>query len=361
MKKNYLKISNVVGLITNIILAILKLVIGLLTKSISIMSDAVNNLSDFFVCLLSFLGIKMSNKPADSKHPFGHKRLEYIISLFLNIVIIIIGAQFFIESIKSLINNKVLDISYTTLIILSISILLKIIQVSYYYLTYKKTKIKTLYYLSKDAINDILITLSIVISIIIYLLFKIDIDSYLGIIISIYIMISALFNIKDILDPLIGVMPDEELLENIMNDINKEEKVINCHDLLFHQYGDNKIFLSVHITLSNKLSLDEAHEIIDRIEDNIHKKYNIVCVTHIDPIDIDNDFLNDLKNQLNILIDNLNENIKYYDLRLKNNIISFDVEVPLDSKLNKKEIYDYFMKNLNTKYQLRIKVYDKQY
>lgn len=337
------KLACVGGIISNLVLFIMKFTIGLLTGSVSIVGDSVNNVSDMGSSVVTLIGFKMSNAPADKEHPYGHERIEYIAGLIVSIIILVVGFQLLMQSITAIKDNTKSELSIVVFIILGISIIIKLLQGLFYKQIGKKINSVALEATAADSINDVVSTSVILIgSLIIYFFPNIpfSLDGVLGILVAIFILISGIKMVKETVDPLIGVTPDHEYIQNILNDIKKYKVVLGVHDVRCHMYGPTKSFMTLHVEVDSSKDLLLIHDEIDNIEREIGNKYQLELTIHMDPIDINDKYSLELKAKLTILMDELN--LHFHDFRIvkgdSHTNVLFDVVVPFKYKLTEEEI-----------------------
>ncbi len=316
IRTKYGILAGCVGIVSNIILVIIKVLFGILSASIALIADAMNNLSDAASSILTVFGFKISSKPPDSKHPFGHERIEYIISLIIAIIILIIGGNFLIESIKIAFKKTDVDFTIITIIILVISILIKLYQAFFYLHVSRKIKSQVLKAAFRDSLSDCLVTSTILISTIIYVITKTNIDAYIGILVSLFILYNGLKTIIESSNLLIGELPDKELVNEIVKTLLENDKIKGLHDLVFHMYGQNKLYASVHLEFDYRENIIEIHEIIDGIEKEVYEKYKVDIVIHMDPVILDDEELNNYKRIVNNLLKELHPEVSTHDFRL---------------------------------------------
>ncbi len=349
--KRYGIFAGIIGIIFNTILFLIKIVIALMSGSVSIISDAINNLSDASSSVITLIGFKLSSKPADKKHPFGHQRIEYICAFVISFIILLIGLELGISSVKKIINPVEFSYDYIILIILFMTIFIKLWIAIFYYKTSKKINSLSLKASFKDSINDVITTLIIVIGLLIGKIFNFNIDGYLGLLVCIYIVVGGINLVKETVDKLIGGTPDKELINQVKIEVLKDKNILGIHDILYHYYGGREVYMSLHAEIDSSLSLVEAHEIIDKLEKNIKKMYQVELVIHIDPIPLNDELLNDINLKLTMIIENIDKNLNFHELKITNKknkiIISFDLEVPYDYKLSNEEIYLLINSELN--------------
>lgn len=361
VKKHYGLLASIVGIILNFILFVSKIAIALISGSVSIISDAFNNLSDASSSVITLIGFKMSSKPADKEHPYGHQRVEYICAFIISCIILFIGVELGITSFKKILNPTEFEFSYIMIIVLSLTILIKLWMGLFYKKTSKIINSLSLKASSKDCINDVVTTTIIILGLVIGKFFNINIDGYLGMLVSLYIIISGLVLIKETIDKLIGGTPDKELILKIKESILKEEKILDIHDVLYHQYGIGKIYLSLHAEVNSSLSLMEAHDVVDNLEKKIKKEYGVELLIHIDPVILDNEMLTDIHSIVKPIIKSIDNILSFHELKVKikkdKTIICFDLQVPFDFNLSNEEIYSIInkkLKEINNNYRASI-------
>ena len=360
-RNNAGKLASIIAITLNIILFVLKVLIGTLTNSVAIFSDAFNNLGDFTNSLLSLLGFGISDRAADSEHPFGHGRAEFIASLAIGIVITFIGLLLLQESIISFISPRIIINNIYGVIILIVSIIIKVFLYKFNYKLGKTINSPILIATAKDSLNDIFATSVALISIILYSYIRIPIDSIGGIVVSLFIIFSGYSTVKDTMSELLGRDNNVELKIELINLINSNSRVLGVHDLLIHNYGVNCLYASAHVEVNAEENLLVIHSIIDAIERDIKDKYNINITLHIDPIDFNNIEYSNTMNLIDNILKTNNLDLKYHDFRLiktqsHTNII-FDLEIPYNYTYNEQEIIDIINKGLycqSCKYYLSI-------
>ncbi len=371
VRKRYGILASIFGIITNVFISLLKIIIGILFGLISFIGDGLNNLLDSLSSIISFIGFKISLKPADKDHPFGHARMEYISGFIISLLMGVLGAQLILSSIENIIEGKTLKYDLNEfillIIVLVISIFVKLYQCIFYLSISKKIKSLTLKSTAIDSLNDIIATFSILVGTIVSYFAKVNLDGYLGVAIGIFIAISAIRLIFENANPLLGQNPDKNLVHSIVNIINQYPKILGIHDLQIHSYGHDDHFASIHVELDSNMTLLEAHTYIDKIEEEIYEKTRIKIVIHIDPIIVDDDERKFIETNLKTIISSMNYNIKYHDLRIIKGIthtmILFDIVIPENKNLNSNNCINYIntkMKEISPKYILDIKI-DKDF
>ena len=354
VREKYGVLGGILGVICNIILFVIKLVIGLFVNAFSIVSDAFNNLTDSLSSIIGIISAKFSNKKPDKDHPFGHGRFEYISTLIVAFIIMLVGFELASTAITNLIsaikgNDTLLVINnsfYVSIIILSISLLIKLWM--FYYNRYlgKKINSSVLYANASDSISDSITSIALIIALLLGgLLFNeyyIYIDSVLSLIVSVIIFINGIKIFISTVSVLIGQPASQEDYEQIEQLITSNEKILGVHDLIIHDYGPGRKFASVHAEISCDEDIIYAHEIIDEIEQICYAKLGIELTIHMDPIDVNSQEVIDANNVIKSIINTYN-NLHYHDLRItngENNInVIFDLVIPYEYDKNQiKEI-----------------------
>ncbi len=350
VREKHLVLSGILGIVCNLILFIIKLFIGLISGSIAIVSDGFNNFSDMGASVVSIIGSKMSNLSADKEHPFGHGRIEYISSLIVSFIIILVGFELFKESIIKIINPKEINVTLSMLIILILSLFIKIWMFSYNKYIYKKTGSQITNAVAKDSLNDVIATLSVIIAVFISSFTLVSVDAYLGVIVSAFIMYSGYTISKDTISTLLGKEPEPELVKKIEDVFNSDKDIIGIHDLTLHDYGPGRVMGSVHAEVSEDKNIVEIHEAVDRIENYIEDTLGVHLVIHMDPTDTNSELLSDYKNKLNLLLFEIDKELSFHDMRITNhkeqvNLI-FDLCVPVSYKQYQR---DYILDEISKK------------
>lgn len=335
---------SIIGLIANIFLALGKIIVGSISGLISVTADGLNNLSDCGSSVVSFISFKMSSKPADKEHPYGHERIEYISSMIVSFLILLIAYELVSESISKIISPVAFEISIIVLITLIVSILLKCLMYFYYKHTAKIIKSDLLKASAIDSLSDCISTSVVFVSIIISKFTKVNIDGYAGLVVSIFIAVAGIKILKEVISKLIGQAPDQEIFESIKARILNHKEVLGIHDLNVYSYGPNKYFASVHIELDANTESLTAHEFIDDIEREFLSETNIVLTGHHDPTVIDDEEVNIMREKVSKLVSKLDETFSMHDFRMvkgpnKTNVI-FDIAIPFDAKLKESEIIE---------------------
>ena len=271
--------TSIISIISNIILAGFKAFIGLLANSIAIISDAINNLSDALSSIITIVGTKLAGKAPDRNHPYGHGRIEYMASLIVSAIVLYAGITTLVESIKKIINPTSADYSITTLIILIAGIIIKFILGIYVKKKGKEVNSDSLVASGYDAFNDAILSISVLFSAIIYLVFNISIESYVGILLATFIIKTGIGLIKESVDNMLGVRVESSLTKAIKKEVMRESEVEGAYDLVLNDYGPDKYLGSIHIEVSDTLSVSDVDKISRRITKAVYKKYGVILHT----------------------------------------------------------------------------------
>ncbi|MDH8678297.1 cation diffusion facilitator family transporter [Fusibacter bizertensis] len=284
VREAYGVLSGVIGIICNLILFVTKLLIGFMIGSIAITSDAFNNLSDTGSSLVAIVGAKLSSRDADHEHPYGHGRFEYVASLIISFIILLVGFELLKSSFSKALNPSLVSINPIIIVILTMTVVVKLWMYSYNRYIGKLIRSGVNIATAADSLNDVIATSAVIITTIIGALTKIPLDGYAGIIVSLLIMYTGFGIAKDTVNILLGMSPSEETVNKIMELITESESIRGAHDLKVHDYGPGRTIASIHTELSDKTDIVKAHAIIDGLEKKILKELGIDLVIHVDPI-----------------------------------------------------------------------------
>lgn len=332
VRTGYGVLSSVVGVICNIILFGIKIVIGTIINSISITADAFNNLSDAVSGVISFVGVKLASRPADKQHPFGHGRYEYIAALIVAFLVLQVGFSCFKSSITKIIHPEEVGFQLVLIIILIISVFLKIWLGFFNRKLGNRINSSVMKATAADAFSDVGITAATIISVIVGKLTGLKIDGYMGLIVSVMVLLAGFNIIKDTLAPLIGEAVDPELYKRITEKVESYEDIIGSHDLIVHSYGPSHTMATLHAEVPNDIELEHAHETIDKIERDVLREMNIFLVIHMDPVAVHDETLNRYRDMVLDVLKGLDSEATIHDFRMikgeeQINLV-FDLVVP---------------------------------
>ena len=342
VRERYGTLSSMVGIVCNIVLFVAKFIMGTIANSISIISDGFNNLSDCASCVVTLFGYKMAAKPADKDHPFGHGRFEYLTSLIIAMVIMLVGFELFTDSIDKIIHPEEVTFSYMVLITLVLSIAVKIWMSFFNRKLGKKINSSIMLATAKDSANDVIATTATIVALVASIWTDAPIDGIMGIVVSLFILISGFGIIKETVDELLGQPADEELVAKIREMVGENPYALGMHDLIIHSYGPGNLIGSVHIEVDGKGNIMEIHDVIDELERDIYEELNIRMTIHMDPVEMDNEQLNVCKKMIYDIVKEVDTTLSIHDFRMvagpsHTNLI-FDLVMPHDCKLTDKEI-----------------------
>lgn len=338
----YGTLSSFVGIFCNIILFIAKYIVGTLSNSISIISDAFNNLSDSASCIITLFGYKISSKPADKDHPFGHGRMEYLTSLIISAIIVFVGLELFKGSLQKLLNPEEVKFSIAALVSLIISIGIKLWLSLFNTTLGKKINSVVMLATAKDSRNDVITTISALIALVFSIFSDLPLDALMGIFVSLFILKSGYEIIKDTVDELLGKPASPETTSKLYSMILKNEKIIGVHDMIVHSYGPSCTIASCHVEVKATENFVAVHELVDKIERDVLNEMNILLTIHMDPIDTDDENVQECKNMILEIIGNIDNALHIHDFRIVSgemhtNLI-FDLVVPYKTKYTSDEI-----------------------
>ncbi|MBQ8015188.1 MAG: cation transporter [Clostridia bacterium] len=362
----YGTLSGIVGIALNIILSVFKMIFGAITKSISIVADGANNIFDAISSVINLIGFKISGKPADDEHPFGHGRVEYISALTLAFFILIMGVELVKSSFERFTNPETVIFSMPATVVLVFSILAKI------WLALFNRKIgKTINSVAVDAvvtdsIGDIAATTCSLIALIASKFTDFPVDGIMGIIVALIIIYAGVGIIKDTLGPLLGEPPEKETVDRLVEHVMSFDGIVGIHDLVLHSYGHSKIYGSLHAEVPADIDILLSHDTIDLIERSVKGKLGIDISIHMDPI-INDERTHDLKNTVAEIVSNICEDATIHDFRIVDgpthtNLI-FDVVLPRKSNCSEqdfKNLVDATVKQLDERYFTVINI-DRNY
>lgn len=354
VRASYGKLSGKIGIFCNVLLFILKAFIGTISGSVSITADAVNNLSDAASSIISLIGFRMSEKPADDDHPYGHARYEYLSGLIVAVIIIVIGFELLKTSFDKVINPSEVSFSMITVIILIFSIALKLWMALFNRSLGKKINSSTLKATSADSRNDVVTTSAVLLASIISYFSGIALDGWMGIAVALFILYSGIGLVKETLDPLLGKAPDPEFVDYMQNKIMSYNGVLGTHDLMVHDYGPGRKFASVHVEMAAEKDVIESHDVIDNIERDFLLNDNLNLIVHYDPIITGDAMVNDMRSWLSEQVKTISSSLSIHDLRIvpgKTHVnLIFDCVVPPSIAGNCTEITSEIKKLVEDRY-----------
>ena len=346
------KLSGIVGILNNLFLFVIKFVIGTIVHSVSIQADGVNNLTDAGSNIISILSFHLANKPADKDHPFGHERTETIASLFVGILILVLGFETAKESISKVIHPGSIDFRIASVIILLISIIVKFWMYAYNKKLSKTYDSSLLEATALDSISDVCGTTAVLVSTLLSPVLHFNLDGYMGIVVSGIILYGAYGLLRDMINSLIGEAPDPELVHNIVDRIMAHPAILGVHDMMLHNYGPNKIFASAHVEVDSSKDIFETHDHIDNIEREVKENMNIDLVLHMDPVKVNDPETELYRAKVVEAIHQIDPKWGFHDFRIVSgpthvNLV-FDLVIPFEEKNTQEEIEAMLLKHIQS-------------
>ncbi len=334
--------ASVVGMGCNVMLFVGKMLAGLLSGSVAIMADAVNNLSDASSSLISLIGFKLADKPADAEHPYGHGRYEYLSGLTVAVMILAIGVELLKSSVQKIFSPEPVTFSLLTVGILAASILVKLWMMGFNRNIGRRIDSTTLEATARDSRNDVITTSAVLLCTILAKVTGLDLDGYVGAAVAVFILVSGFSLVRDTLDPLLGKAPSPETVRHIRGKIMAYPGVLGVHDLMIHDYGPGRQFASVHVEMSAREDPIVSHDIIDGIERDFLKDERLHMVVHYDPIVTDDPRVPALRTAVSAICRSIDPRMTIHDLRIvpgktRVNVV-FDCIMPFEMQLSESEI-----------------------
>ncbi len=351
VREQYGKLSSITGIVINLILFAVKFAIGTISGSVSIVGDSVNNLSDAGSSIISLISFRLSNKPADTGHPFGHARVEYVSSSVVAVIILFIGFELMQTSIQKIFKQETVEFNLFIIIILALSIGLKAWLYCFNRKLGRRIDSTILQATAADSLSDVLATSVVLISGVISRITGVQLDGWMGTAVAAFIMLSGVKILRKTISSILGEGPSRETIQKIEGFIRKYEGVLGIHDLVVHDYGPGHCFASVHVEVDYNVDILASHDLIDNIERDIAFDLGIHLVIHLDPIETDNPFVDELQRMTENVVREVDDSLSIHDFRVvkgstHNNLI-FDVLVPAECKLNESKIQDRIINKIN--------------
>ncbi len=336
VRRRYGTFAGIVCIILNILLASCKFIVGVLTMSVAMQADAINNFSDAGSSVISLISFKISGKPADRDHPFGHARIEYIASMIVSFLILLIGFELLKSSIEKILEPVKTEFSIISVIVLSVSILVKLWISLFNRKIGKRINSDVMKATAADSLSDMISTAAVLASSLILYFTDLDIDCYVGIAVAIFILFTGAKILNETKNSLLGEAPVDEDVEKIKSVVAEHTEVIGIHDLMVHSYGPGHTIASLHAEVDGDGDMFLLHDVIDNIEKAIFTRHNIQCTIHLDPIAIHDEATMELKAKTEKIISEINDRLTLHDFRTvpgntHTNLI-FDVVVPFENK-----------------------------
>ncbi|MGN1346437.1 MAG: cation diffusion facilitator family transporter [Eubacteriales bacterium] len=350
--------AGIIGIGVNVLLFAVKLTTGILSGSVSILADAVNNLTDAGSSILILIGYVISSKPADREHPYGHARMEYLCGLFISILVTVLGIELFKSSVENILHPAISgSYSIVSLLLMGAAVAAKVFLALFYRTVGHKINSQSLRASAADSIGDVCATLAVILGMLLTPVIGPASDGIFGCLIAVYIFVMGVKLIIDSSSTLLGTAPDIELIKKIVAKIKSYNGVLGIHDLVIHSYGADQYFVSVHVEMDAERNILECHDIIDNIESDFRKDMGMQLVIHLDPIAVRNEQLNELKNAVREVIDEISGEfsspISFHDFRavfgVTHTNLIFDLALPHEFPLSNEELVDMLRADLQKK------------
>lgn len=338
VREAYGVMSSVAGLIVNFILFLIEIIIGFSINSIAVIADSFHNLSDVTASIITLLGFKLSGKPADSKHPFGHGRIEYLSALMVAALILMVGYEFIRSSILRIANPAEVKFSLVSFLIIIVAVPLKAWLSHFNKSIGKRIDSSALKAAGADAFNDVLILSGIILSLVVSEVFHIDIDGYVGVAVALMIIFFGFSIMKETIDSLLGQMPDPKLVERLKSLTLSYDLITGVHDIVVHNYGPGRSMASLHVEVPSDMPVMAIHDVIDRAEKEISEELNIFVVMHMDPVNVDSAEITKIKEEIESILNKFPEISSFHDFRVvgegEHKNLIFDIVIPFSLKIS---------------------------
>lgn len=350
------KVASIVGIVVNLVLSLCKIAVGTLFGLISVMADGFNNLTDCGSNIVSLISFKLASRPADKEHPYGHARIEYVASMIVGFIVMLLAFELGMESVNKIVdlvngNSTQVTFEVITVVVLGISILGKL---WFYFFNSKLAKTynaELLKATASDSLSDVFATTAVLVSVVISPVTGFNTDGIMGIVVAVLIAIAGVGILRDTLNHLLGASPTEELIKSIEERIRCFDGVLGIHDLHVHNYGPNKFYASVHVEVDSAVDVMESHDMIDEIERDFANNTDIMLVIHLDPIVIGDPELDTYRQEILAIVQQLDKAFDIHDFRMvkgptHTNLI-FDVAVSYDTKLTSTQIVEHIQQQIS--------------
>ena len=338
--------TSIISICANLVLVGFKAAVGFLSNSIAIISDAVNNLSDALSSIITIVGTKLAGKPPDKKHPYGYGRIEYLTSLVVSAIVLYAGITALIESVKKIISPEEVEYNIATLVILTAGVIVKFVLGLYVKKKGRAVKSDSLVASGADAFNDAILSISVLASAIIYMIFSVNLEAYVGILVSFFIIKAGVELIKESVDNVLGTRVESSLAKSIKREVLKEKDVKGAFDLVLNDYGPNNYLGSVHIEVDDTLTVADIDKISRRITKQVSQKYGVILHTiGVYSINTKDKNIIEAKKKVEKIVFAHKEILQMHGFFLdtKDKILNFDIIIDFKAKDREKiyqDIYD---------------------
>ena len=354
VRGRYGKAAGAAGLAANVLLFALKLLVGTVSGSVAVTADAVNNLSDASSNIVTLLGFKLAEKPADEDHPYGHGRFEYLSGLMVAVMILVIGVELMQDSLDKIVHPSAVMLSWPLVIVLLASVGVKLWMAAFNRKIGRKIESQTLLTTADDSRNDVIATSAVLISMIIGHFTGLMLDGWMGAAVALFILASGFRLVKDMIDPVLGAAPSEEQVAAIRKKLESYPGILGTHDLMVHDYGPGRQFASVHLEMDAKDDPLVSHDLIDSIERDFLREENLHLVIHYDPVTTDDPRLGVLRERITAIVQGMHDGMTIHDLRIvqgnAQTKVVFDCVVPYGCRIPYRMIRERICEELQAEY-----------
>lgn len=333
-----------VGIALNILLFAGKIIAGTISGSVAVTADAFNNLSDAGSSIISLIGFRLASQKPDPHHPFGHGRFEYIASLIISIIIVLMGFELGKSSFEKIVAPQAVEYSAVTFAVLGVSVLVKLYMFFYNNSVGKKIDSATMRATAMDSISDAVSTGAVLISAVIAMITNLALDGWMGLVVAAFIMVTGFKSAKETIDSLLGTPPSPEFVKQIEDMALQYDDIIGVHDMIVHNYGPGRTFVSLHAEVPSDGDIVAIHDTVDNAEREIAKELGCLVTIHMDPVDVHDEHTAQLREKVSEIIKQINPDITFHDFRVVSgpthtNLI-FDIVSPMDCGLSDQELAD---------------------
>ena len=345
VRGRYTKLTGTLGIIVNSVLCIVKIILGIMINSVAVIADGFHDMADSMAACITLIAARIARMPADKKHPYGHARVEYLASLLVSAIVLIVGYQLLRSSISKCIHPEPTDFSWLMIGFMVFAILLKGSAALFTIATGKHINSLPVIAAGTDNRNDVITSIIIVIGMLIHHFAGINLDGYMGCLVSLFILFTGINLIRETITPLLGEPPDKEMVEEIEAIIMAHPEILGVHDLVIFNYGPGRTFATFDAEIDSRSDLIEIHNVIDIIERELADKLNIWAACHMDPIVVNDPVRIRMQEVIEKAIEDIDGVESYHDLQVVpgkiHTHIIFDLVLEPDAKATEEEIYNY--------------------
>ena len=343
-------LTSAIGIVCNVLLATAKITVGLVFGLVSVIADGFNNLSDCGSSAVTLVAFRISEKPADKEHPYGHRRAEYIAALVTGFFVLFFAAELVRESIDKILSNVLPETSWIVYLVLAISVAVKAGMFVFYRIMARNLQSDSLKAAAIDSLCDCIATTAVICGVLILQFTDFPADGWAGILVAAFVLWQGVKIVKDASSKLLGQAPDADLLVKIKEIICGKEGIIGVHDLRVYSYGKDRVFSTVHVEMDANMPSLEAHAVLDAIEHEVKDALNVSLTAHFDPVDLQDSEALEMEVRVRETIEGIAQDLELHDFRLVRGVVNkviFDVEVPYSCKQTDDELRQSLEKAVN--------------